>query len=340
MQRKKLSMIECGLHFSTFFFKQRKAKKREKKRKRVLFFLFFLFFSSLEAGAMSNRLLAGASALAARALRASSGATASSSGSSSIGSLMPIETSTMMLPSSSSSSSFASLLWRRAFTSSRPAARYLPPVSTGGPAMLDGGASWNSKGGFNSDGMIVWLVRSSLGGSTSSSLLLLPSFSLLSLTHPFSLPPLSKNTPSTDSIPPPKPELVERILSDPSLLPREASRKLAARAAAEAARFPEDTGSPEAQVAALSQRISALANHLSDHRQDKSSSRGLQGMLARRRKLLSYLRRKNLTAYGEVLSRHSLKDRYAKLDRLGARAAATAAAPGGGKGGKKKKKKK
>lgn len=62
-------------------------------------------------------------------------------------------------------------------------------------------------------------------------------------------------------------------------------------------------------------------------------------MLARRRKLLGYLRRKDLTAYAEALTRHSLKDRYAKLDRLGARAAAAAAtaAGGGGKGKKKKK---
>ena len=63
-------------------------------------------------------------------------------------------------------------------------------------------------------------------------------------------------------------------------------------------------------------------------------------MLARRRKLLQYLRRTDLASYGEALARHSLKDRYAKLDRLGARAAATAAAggAGGGKGKKKRKK--
>lgn len=124
------------------------------------------------------------------------------------------------------------------------------------------------------------------------------------------------------------------------LLPRDVSKRLAARAsAAAAARAPEDTGSPESQIAALSQRISALAAHLSDHRQDKSSSRGLQGMLARRRKLLRHLRRENLTSYGEALARHSLKDRYAKLDRLGARAAATAAAGGSGSGKGKKRKK-
>jgi len=159
---------------------------------------------------------------------------------------------------------------------------------------------------------------------------------------PFPPPPPTK---STASDPPPKPELVERILSDPALLPRDASRRLAASAAAAAAaRCPGDTGSPEAQVAALSQRISGLAAHLQAHRQDRSSSRGLQAMLARRRKLLQYLRRVNLAAYGRALARHSLKDRYAKLDRLGTRAAAAATAAaaagaGGGKGKKKKRKK-
>ncbi len=159
---------------------------------------------------------------------------------------------------------------------------------------------------------------------------------------PFPPPPPTK---STASDPPPKPELVERILSDPALLPRDASRRLAASAAAAAAaRRPGDTGSPEAQVAALSQRISGLAAHLQAHRQDRSSSRGLQAMLARRRKLLQYLRRVNLAAYGRALARHSLKDRYAKLDRLGTRAAAAATAAaaagaGGGKGKKKKRKK-
>ena len=82
------------------------------------------------------------------------------------------------------------------------------------------------------------------------------------------------------------------------------------------ARAPGDTGSPEAQVAALTARISALSAHLTTHRKDHASSRGLAAALATRRKLLRYLRRYDLSAYGETLARHGLKDTYAKLDRL------------------------
>ena len=183
------------------------------------------------------------------------------------------------------------------------------------------------------------LAALSLGG-TNLSRPSTPSF-LLSSLHTTTTTKNDKKKAASDAPPPPKPELVDRVLSDPALLPRGASNRLAARAAAAAAaRSPGDTGSPEAQVAALSQRIGALADHLRAHRQDRSSSRGLQAMLARRRKLLQYLRRTDLSAYGEALARHSLKDRYAKLDRLGARAAATAAGAGGGGGGGKGKKKK
>ena len=51
-----------------------------------------------------------------------------------------------------------------------------------------------------------------------------------------------------------------------------------------------DSGSPEVQVAILSQRISQLTNHLKTHQKDHHSRRGLLGMVARRRKLVNYLK--------------------------------------------------
>lgn len=50
------------------------------------------------------------------------------------------------LSSSTLSSSSSSSLWRRAFVTSQPASRYLPPVRTGGPAMMDGGAGFGAQG--------------------------------------------------------------------------------------------------------------------------------------------------------------------------------------------------
>ncbi len=52
-----------------------------------------------------------------------------------------------------------------------------------------------------------------------------------------------------------------------------------------------DTGSPEVQIAVLSQRILQLQDHFKAHRKDHSSRRGLLSMVARRRRLLDYLKR-------------------------------------------------
>ena len=58
-------------------------------------------------------------------------------------------------------------------------------------------------------------------------------------------------------------------------------------------RHENDTGSPEVQVAILTNRISQLTEHLRAHKHDESSRRGLLKLVGRRRRLLSYLRRKN-----------------------------------------------
>jgi len=65
----------------------------------------------------------------------------------------------------------------------------------------------------------------------------------------------------------------------------------------EFARHENDTGSPEVQVAILSSRISLLTDHLRENQHDESSRRGLLKMVGRRRRLLSYLRRKDFERY-------------------------------------------
>jgi small subunit ribosomal protein S15 len=58
-----------------------------------------------------------------------------------------------------------------------------------------------------------------------------------------------------------------------------------------------DTGSAEVQVAILSKRITELTDHLRTHKHDESSRRGLLKLVGRRRRLLSYLRRKDYQSY-------------------------------------------
>ena len=60
---------------------------------------------------------------------------------------------------------------------------------------------------------------------------------------------------------------------------------------------PGDTGSPEVQVAILSERIRNLTDHLQTHKKDFHSRRGLLVMVGQRRRLLDYLKRTNVTRY-------------------------------------------
>jgi small subunit ribosomal protein S15 len=62
-----------------------------------------------------------------------------------------------------------------------------------------------------------------------------------------------------------------------------------------------DSGSPEVQVAVLSQRISQLTEHLKDHQKDHHSRRGLLSMVARRRKLINYLKDRDLERYKALI---------------------------------------
>ncbi len=68
-----------------------------------------------------------------------------------------------------------------------------------------------------------------------------------------------------------------------------------------------DTGSPEVQVALLSERISNLTEHLKTHAKDFHSRRGLLMLVGQRRGLLDYLKRKNVQRYEGLISRLNLR---------------------------------
>lgn len=68
-----------------------------------------------------------------------------------------------------------------------------------------------------------------------------------------------------------------------------------------------DTGSPEVQVAILSARIENLKEHLNTHKQDNHSRRGVVMMVAKRRKLLDYLKKKDETRYLELIAKLGLR---------------------------------
>lgn len=70
---------------------------------------------------------------------------------------------------------------------------------------------------------------------------------------------------------------------------------------------PADTGSPEVQVAILSERIRNLTEHLKEHRKDSHSRRGLLMMVGRRRRLLDYLKRKDPSRYAALIGRLGLR---------------------------------
>lgn len=68
-----------------------------------------------------------------------------------------------------------------------------------------------------------------------------------------------------------------------------------------------DTGSPEVQVAILTERINNLTEHFKDHKKDLHSRRGLLMMVNRRRRLLDYLKATNNDRYEELIKRLGLR---------------------------------
>jgi small subunit ribosomal protein S15 len=72
-------------------------------------------------------------------------------------------------------------------------------------------------------------------------------------------------------------------------------------------RGPSDTGSPEVQVALLSERINGLGGHFAAHKSDHSSRRGLVKLVNQRRKLLDYLKSTQPQKYQELVERLGLR---------------------------------
>ncbi len=69
----------------------------------------------------------------------------------------------------------------------------------------------------------------------------------------------------------------------------------------------KDTGSPEVQVAILSERINSLSSHFKTHKSDHHSRRGLLKMVGRRRRLLDYVRKKDVGRYKSLIERLGLR---------------------------------
>ena len=68
-----------------------------------------------------------------------------------------------------------------------------------------------------------------------------------------------------------------------------------------------DTGSPEVQVAILTERINQLTEHLKEHKQDNHSRRGLYKMIGKRRSLLDYLAKKDIERYRALIAKLGIR---------------------------------
>lgn len=76
---------------------------------------------------------------------------------------------------------------------------------------------------------------------------------------------------------------------------------------AEYGRTPNDTGSPEVQIAILTARIKELTEHLKEHPKDTHSRRGMYKMVGQRRGLLAYLKKNDLEGYRELIKKLGIR---------------------------------
>jgi small subunit ribosomal protein S15 len=75
----------------------------------------------------------------------------------------------------------------------------------------------------------------------------------------------------------------------------------------EYSRSGNDTGSPEVQIAILSERISSLTNHFQTHKKDNHSRTGLMRLINQRRSLLAYLKKTNKDSYGSLIQKLGIR---------------------------------
>ena len=76
---------------------------------------------------------------------------------------------------------------------------------------------------------------------------------------------------------------------------------------AEYGKTPSDTGSPEVQIAILTERIAELTEHLKNNKQDKHSRRSLYMMVGQRRGLLDYLKNKDINGYRALIEKLGIR---------------------------------
>ncbi|WIA28843.1 hypothetical protein OEZ86_011369 [Tetradesmus obliquus] len=120
---------------------------------------------------------------------------------------------------------------------------------------------------------------------------------------------------SEDAGPPVQPQLVDQFIAAVNSGRRQQLQQRKVSLMQEYARAEGDVGSPEVQIALLTDKIRDMSSHFLTHKKDYHGMRGLQGMLNQRRKLLAYLRRDNFPRYAFVLHKLGLKDTYAKQAR-------------------------
>ena len=85
------------------------------------------------------------------------------------------------------------------------------------------------------------------------------------------------------------------------------SKEKKAAIMAEYGRTPNDTGSPEVQIAVLTARIRELTDHLKEHPKDHHSRRGMLKMIGQRRGLLDYLKRNDLEGYRALMAKLGIR---------------------------------
>ena len=69
----------------------------------------------------------------------------------------------------------------------------------------------------------------------------------------------------------------------------------------------KDTGSPEVQIAILTERIKQLTEHLKEHKHDNHSRRGLLKMVGQRRNMLAYLKKKDIERYRAIIAKLGIR---------------------------------
>lgn len=85
------------------------------------------------------------------------------------------------------------------------------------------------------------------------------------------------------------------------------SKERKAQIVAEFGKNPQDTGSPEVQIALLTERIRELTEHLKEHAKDNHSRRGLFILVGRRRGLLDYMKANDIEAYRNLIERLGIR---------------------------------